>query len=162
SSGQCVCLPATTCPNGQNCGTALDGCGGVVLCGACTAPATCGGAGVPNQCGCTPAVACPAGQNCGTAPDGCGGTLDCGTCGAPQTCGGGGVPNRCGGSEGPCSPNGGGTLSCLGSRGPSCTDCAMSNGCLDPAQGGGTCEDTHGPAPSACQTPLLASAPVSE
>jgi hypothetical protein len=39
---QGTCTPATTCSGGQNCGTALDGCGGTVNCGSCTSPQTCG------------------------------------------------------------------------------------------------------------------------
>jgi hypothetical protein len=50
--GTC-CTPTTTCPNGDNCGTVPDGCGGTVGCGTCTPPDICGGGGVSNQCGCT-------------------------------------------------------------------------------------------------------------
>jgi hypothetical protein len=80
------CTPATTCPVGQNCGTAPDGCGGTIACGSCSAPQTCGGGGSANVCGCTPATTCPAGQNCGTAPNGCGGTIACGSCAGGTTC----------------------------------------------------------------------------
>ena len=92
------CMPKTTCPAGDDCGTVPDGCGGVVSCGACAAPKTCGGGtpSNPNQCGCTPLTQCPAGQSCGSASDGCGGMLACGTCTAPLTCGGGGKPGVCG------------------------------------------------------------------
>ena len=152
---QCGCTPATTCPAGQNCGTAPDGCGGTIDCGTCAAPLTCGGGGVPNQCGCTPATTCPAGQNCGTAPDGCGGTIQCGTCTAPETCGGGGTPNQCGDpSTPPCDLS---TSACLASRDrptdpptTRCSQCGIDNGCLDPAQMGGKCEDTLGSASAAC------------
>ncbi len=42
----CAAFPAGTC------GPQADGCGGLTLnCGACTAPAICGGGGVPGQCG---------------------------------------------------------------------------------------------------------------
>jgi MYXO-CTERM domain-containing protein len=97
----CSCTPATTCPAGDDCGSVSDGCGGMITCGACTLPATCGGAGNPNQCGCTPATTCPAGDDCGVVPDLCGGVVSCGTCTAPATCGGGtpSDPNRCG-----CTP----------------------------------------------------------
>src|SRR5262249_10477853 len=54
NNGTCgACIPKTTCPAGQNCGTAPDGCGGLINCGTCTAPQTCGGGGTPNVCGCT-------------------------------------------------------------------------------------------------------------
>ncbi len=122
-----ACAPGTTCPAGQNCGTAPNGCGGTLSCGTCTAPQTCGGGGTPNQCGCTPITTCGAGQNCGTIPNGCGGTVNCGTCTAPNTCGGGGAPNQCGctpvttcpaGTNCGTIPNGcGGTVTC----GPACT-----------------------------------------
>jgi hypothetical protein len=36
---------------GANCGTLADGCGGLLNCGACTAPDTCGGGGLANVCG---------------------------------------------------------------------------------------------------------------
>jgi MYXO-CTERM domain-containing protein len=89
---QVVCMPATACNAGSDCGTAPDGCGGTIMCGGgCTAPEVCGGGGTPNKCGCTPATSCPTGDNCGTAPDGCGGMVMCGTCPAGQTCSG----NQC-------------------------------------------------------------------
>ncbi len=80
----CVVLP--TCPGGQNCGTAPNGCGGTMGCGNCTAPQTCGGGGTANHCGCTPISACGVGQTCGTIPDSCGGLLSCGICASNQTC----------------------------------------------------------------------------
>jgi uncharacterized protein DUF1566 len=43
--GVCGCTPATSCPAGQNCGTAPDGCGGNIACGTCTNPETCGSDG---------------------------------------------------------------------------------------------------------------------
>ena len=81
-----VCVPLTACPAGDVCGQRADGCGGVLTCGTCTAPATCGGTGVSNQCGCAAATSCPAGDVCGSAPDGCGGMVTCGTCPAGETC----------------------------------------------------------------------------
>lgn len=112
SDGGVPCTPLKTCPSGQNCGQAGDGCGGLITCGACTTPAFCGGGG-PSICGgndglnpdgsvpCTPLTTCPAGQNCGQAADGCGGLITCGTgtCTSPAYCGGGG-PNICGGNNG--------------------------------------------------------------
>src|SRR5690242_14975122 len=52
--GTC-CLPTTCEKAGANCGTIPDGtCAGFTLdCGACTAPATCGGGGTTNVCGTT-------------------------------------------------------------------------------------------------------------
>ncbi len=47
-----TCVPITTCPAPDNCGTLPDGCGGTVSCGAaCAAPQTCGGGGTANVCG---------------------------------------------------------------------------------------------------------------
>jgi len=95
---------ATTCAAlGIKCGPAGDGCGGLLDCGKCVAPDTCGGGGKPGECGhsdafvCSPATCASLGIKCGPAGDGCGGLLDCGTCVAPATCGGGGVPGVCGG-----------------------------------------------------------------
>ncbi len=110
-AGACV---KQTCA-GQNigCGPAGDGCGGLLDCGTCTAPLTCGGGGVPGQCGvidagsCLPRT-CPQ-QNiaCGPAGDGCGSLISggCGSCPTGQTCGGGGVPGHCGAPDGgTCTP----------------------------------------------------------
>lgn len=92
-----------TCASlGATCGPIGDGCGGVIDCGTCTAPETCGGGGVHFTCGgggpgsCTPRSCAAAGAECGVVGDGCGGvTADCGSCPTGQTCGGGGVPNVC-------------------------------------------------------------------
>jgi hypothetical protein len=108
--GGVPCTPATTCPTGQDCGQAADGCGALINCGSCNSPQFCGGGG-PSVCGgtdsigpdggkiCTPLTSCPAGQNCGQAADGCGGLISCGTCTSPEYCGGGG-PSVCGGNNG--------------------------------------------------------------
>ncbi len=99
------CVP-TTCPAlGAGCGTAGDGCGGILDCGSCGAPAFCGGGGF-SACGghgpsgspsaCAPATCQTLGYDCGPAGDGCGNLLQCGTCGGPDVCGGGGAPGVCG------------------------------------------------------------------
>jgi len=108
-----TCTPRTCQQQNANCGQTGDGCGGIIACGACTAPQTCGGGGVPSQCGggggsCTPTTCAAQNANCGPISDGCNGVLQCGTCTAPQTCGGGGTPSRCGGGTtsdaGTCAP----------------------------------------------------------
>ena len=83
---------------GAQCGFVADGCGGVLDCGSCTSPSTCGGGGLANQCGsvCVPTSCGKVGANCGVIADGCGGTLTCGSCQSPAACGGGGVANVCG------------------------------------------------------------------
>ena len=88
---------------GFNCGPAGDGCGGLLNCGTCTLPQTCGGAGQPGVCGggCAVRTCAAQGFNCGPAGDGCGGQLNCGTCPTGQVCGGGG-PGICGGAS--CTP----------------------------------------------------------
>jgi hypothetical protein len=103
--GQCgafdmsyVCTPRTCAQQGIECGPAGDGCGGLLQCGTCTPPLTCGGGGVPGTCGgptCTPRTCEQAGANCGMIGDGCGSTVDCGPCPEGQVCGAGG-PNLCG------------------------------------------------------------------
>lgn len=93
----CTPLKCPTAPG--TCGQMADGCGGVLSCGTCTKPQTCGGGGTANVCGgtgCTPRTCTQANANCGPVADGCGLILDCGTCTAPQTCGGAGVPSQCG------------------------------------------------------------------
>lgn len=86
---------------GVECGPVGDGCGGLIDCGTCTAPDTCGGAGVPGQCGqppaCVPKTCAELGYECGMAVDNCGNAIDCGslTCPEGEVCGGDGA-NRCG------------------------------------------------------------------
>jgi hypothetical protein len=95
-----TCTPRTCAAAGASCGPVADGCGGLLMCGTCTPPETCGGGGTPYKCGapsCTPATCASLGYNCGLAADGCGGLLNCGSCTSPQTCGGGTKPNICGG-----------------------------------------------------------------
>ena len=89
------CSPKSCLQVGAACGSIDDGCGGTVDCGSCTAPDTCGGAGVENQCGCTVKSCAQLGVNCGEVDTGCG-AVDCGECSAPETCGGGGFDNQCG------------------------------------------------------------------
>jgi hypothetical protein len=138
-----TCVPATTCPAGDNCGTVSNGCGGTITCGTCTAPETCGGGtpSNPNVCGsggaCVPATSCPAGLNCGNYFDGCTGIINCGTCTAPQTCGGGSPsnPNICGGGS-TCVP---------------ATACAAGDDCGVAANGcGGTISCGTCTAPQTC------------
>ena len=45
------CTPVGCSAQGLNCGPAGDGCGGVLDCGSCAAPATCGGGGQSGVCG---------------------------------------------------------------------------------------------------------------
>jgi hypothetical protein len=105
-----TCVKPSCSDLNANCGTVSDTkCGGIIECGTCTSPQSCGGGGVPNQCGdkvveggisgdgCTP-VSCEM-QNigCGAASDRCGQTIQCGTCSAPQICGGNPAkPQTCG------------------------------------------------------------------
>jgi hypothetical protein len=102
-TGTGVCVPKTCTQLGYTCGPASNGCGGLLDCGKCAAPATCGGGGTPGVCGgnsgCVPKTCVQQKIKCGPAGDGCGGLLQCGTCTAPQTCGGAGTPGMCGGSN---------------------------------------------------------------
>ncbi len=126
-----ACMPLTMCPAPDNCGTISDGCGGMLNCGTCTSPQTCGGGGTPNVCGCTPLTMCPAPDNCGMISDGCGGKISCGTSTSPNTCGGGGTPNVCGCTPLTMCPSGddcgtlsdgcGGTIACGTADGGGCT-----------------------------------------
>src|SRR5207302_1736896 len=106
--GTGTCTPTTCTAQGKNCGSIADGCGGMLSCGSCTSPQSCGGGGVANVCGCTPTTCAAQGKNCGSIGDGCGGTLNCGSCTSPATCGGGGTANVCGGgtTSGICGSTG--------------------------------------------------------
>src|SRR5262249_44336774 len=105
------------------CGPAPDGCGGLLQCGTCSAPETCGATafskcGLPPGIGpdggpissCTPVTCAALGQDCGPAADGCGGLLQCGTCAWPEVCGAGGF-SKCGLPPG-IGPDGGPIVSC--------------------------------------------------
>jgi len=101
------CTPKTCTELGVNCGPVANGCGGLVECGTCTAPLSCGGGGKPNVCGtsCKGLTCADLKAECGKQGDGCGLIVDCGSCTAPATCGGGG-PSKCGtlgGDAGPCT-----------------------------------------------------------
>lgn len=94
------CEPFTCEQLELECGPAADGCNGIIQCGDCEAPETCGGGGIPGVCGngqCIPKSCEQLGKNCGMVSDGCGELQDCGDCTGNQTCGGGGVANVCGG-----------------------------------------------------------------
>ncbi len=95
--GQPTCTPLTCAnagPGGTalNCGLQANGCGGLMNCGSCVAPETCGGGGIPGVCGgttCMAATCTSLGLQCGSAGDGCGNTLNCPPCEAGTACVGG-------------------------------------------------------------------------
>ncbi len=161
------CTKTTCAAQGIKCGPAGDGCGGVLQCGPCTPPETCGGGGVPGQCGgtpCTPITCLSQGIQCGPAGDGCGDLIQCGVCPNGETCGGGGVPGVCGkpacdtstcalqGLQ--CGPTGdgcGGLLECgFCAAGQTCGGCGVTGQCVWPcgADGGTT---TNTCVPLTCQ-----------
>jgi hypothetical protein len=149
ADGGSACVPKTCAQLGATCGTQGDGCGGTVSCGACTAPAYCGGAGA-NHCGqggadggsaCVPKTCAQLGATCGAQGDGCGGTLSCGTCTAPAYCGGNGA-NTCGlgGSDGgsTCAPKTCAQLgAACGAQGDGCGGMLSCGTCTAPAYCGG-------------------------
>ena len=62
-----------TCASANaTCGPIGDGCGGILNCGSCTLPETCGGGGVASQCGgsmgCFPRDCTTIGANCTIYP----------------------------------------------------------------------------------------------
>ena len=146
STPVCTALTCASYPTGT-CGAQSDGCGGLTPdCGQCTAPATCGGGGVPSQCGepgssagCTPSTCQEQDIVCGPAGNGCGGLIaSCGTCPSGQTCSGG----QCyGGDAGPptCTPTtcAAQAIEC-GIAGDGCGDILMCPSCPS----GTTCSST--------------------
>ena len=151
-----VCTPKTCNEVGANCGSALDGCGGIVSCGVganggCAAGTNCGGGGKANVCGtgsCVPQSCDQLGATCGFVSDGCGTILNCGGCPANQTCGGANIQNRCG-----CIPND--TAACAGKNcGDVVDNCGISvscGGCSAPATcGGNGAANTCGCKPTTC------------
>jgi len=98
-----TCTPMTCAAQHIECGPADDGCGNLIECGPCTAPAQCGAGNHFGQCSnpdggyCIPKTCKEQSTECGPIGDGCGHLLNCGKCDPPQTCGGGGHPGNCGG-----------------------------------------------------------------
>ncbi len=111
------CTKRTCAEAGADCGPVADGCGGLIECGTCTAPASCGGGGIASKCGgttgCVPKTCTDLGAKCGPQGDGCGKAIDCGTCPTGETCGGAGILNTCG------KPGGGDGGTCTAKT---CTD----------------------------------------
>ncbi len=116
AEGGPACSPKTCAELHYNCGPAANGCGGILQCGTCPAPQSCGWAGY-DKCGegqanawpdggmgppCTPQDCATLGIDCGPAGDGCGGQLQCGGCSGLDICGGGAKPGVCG-SLTPCT-----------------------------------------------------------
>jgi len=48
--GSATCTPRTCAEANAGCGPVADGCGGLIQCGSCSAPQTCGGGGHPSVC----------------------------------------------------------------------------------------------------------------
>ena len=102
SGGGPDCIARTCADLRAECNTFDDGCGGMLDCGTCVPPATCGGADGAFRCGTDPCKSRTCedlGASCGMISDGCGGTVNCGGCVPPATCGGGGISKTCG-----CTP----------------------------------------------------------
>jgi hypothetical protein len=113
-----VCVKKTCEEAGVSCGPAADGCGGLLACGTCVSPETCGGGGVAGKCGkpsCSPRTCAQMGVTCGLSGDGCGNTIDCGTC--PQPDGGTCTPQPCGSRCGKQGDGCGNVIDC-----PACPD----------------------------------------
>jgi len=155
-----ACAGAQTCAAaGATCGPIGDGCGGVLHCGTCTLPQTCGGGGTPSVCGgdgCHPATCTSLGVSCGPAADGCGGLLDCGSCPGTLACGGGGVSGACGGTR-QCTPRACASGDC-GPIGDGCGGLLQCGTCAAPSLcGGGGVPSVCGGAPDggACENLCL-------
>jgi len=165
-AGNGSCNALTCAKLGYTCGQTGNGCGGMLDCGTCTAPETCGGGGTFSVCGglgpCTPKTCAGLGANCGPEGDGCGNLLQCGTCSSPDICGGGGQPSACGTNGaphpdggldgGPCVPKtcASQNVSC-GPAGDGCGNVLMCGACTTAGEtcGGGGVNGACG-APPAC------------
>jgi hypothetical protein len=150
------CAPKTCGELNASCGFVSDTCGGLLNCGTCSAPDTCGGGGTPNECGssCTLTTCAAAGATCGTIGNGCGGTLNCGTCTAPAVCGGGGTANVCGVPA--CTPRSCQSVGATcGNIGDGCGGTLNCGTCTGPAFCGGGGPNTCGTSacvPTGCGT----------
>ena len=134
-----TCFPTNCIAEGKNCGSIMDGCLGILECGNCNVPDTCGGGGTANVCGngmCTSTTCVAESAACGNLSDDCASVLDCGSCSAPAVCGGGGVANACGvptvvdaGLPGPdASTSGNCDTTCMGQSGAVCCETCGCNG----------------------------------
>ncbi len=88
-----------TCESaGATCGPVGDGCGGIINCGTCAAPQTCGGGGMPSRCGgtsgCTRAPARWRAPTAAPCPTGAAGSSSAAPARRDSTCGGGGTSQR--------------------------------------------------------------------
>ncbi|MHB8418325.1 MAG: IgGFc-binding protein [Myxococcales bacterium] len=173
SSGGSSGCGLMTCEKAHaTCGPIGDGCGGVLQCGSCTPPESCGGGGTPSACGghsgCVPRSCADAGATCGPVADGCGNLLQCGSCQAPESCGGAGVSNVCGLSGeadgGHLLPDGGcARLGCAeqkvscGPAGDGCGGALDCGGCDAGSCGGGGTPSVCGSLPNPCVAVTCAS-----
>jgi hypothetical protein len=135
-SNNTCCQPATSCAG--RCDNLADGCGGTLLCPQCPAGQAC-----TSQNVCCQLPTCPAGA-CGIISNSCGATQCPGSCPASQFCG---PDNACHDGSMACLAASSTTSTCLSAQGAgagACLNCAQVNGCLAPAQQGGTCEDVSG------------------
>jgi hypothetical protein len=83
------CHPSSCADLGAECGQIDDGCGGMLECGGCADPETCGGGGA-NLCGtgvCEPMTCADLGAECGEPSNGCDELLSCGSCSGLDSCG---------------------------------------------------------------------------
>jgi len=64
------CTPIACSDVSRNCGPLDDGCGHMLDCGSCTAPATCGGMGTAGVCGCRVKSCAEQGKDCGAISNG--------------------------------------------------------------------------------------------
>ena len=117
------CEPTTCDAQGWSCGQPPDGCGGLLACGSCTAPETCGGGGEGLEhayvCGqeqeCTPRSCTAADPLCEPLDDTCGGTLYCtNVCSGCEALAQGASPGDtcCAGVSGQLACDGSGRLAC--------------------------------------------------
>jgi len=158
TAGVCGCTPAPSCPQGQQCGTAPDGCGGTLDCGPCTGGTVC----TPVSCQnglcvhtaisgcCTQDSDCPASLNpcepatcdthtntCVTKP-----VADNTGCGSGQVCCGGSCVDtqsdaaNCGGCGTTCPAN---TPCASGGAGCCQTGQCLNGGCLTSTASCGSC-----------------------
>jgi hypothetical protein len=134
------CTPRTCAQASAQCGPAGDGCGNILMCGACATGQVCVGGACTT--GCTPKTCSGQGFTCGMQGDGCGNALDCGTCPSGQSCSAG----ACG--SGTCMPK-----TCA-QQGYACG--TFGDGCGNIINCG-TCptgEICGGTTPGQCETPL--------
>jgi YD repeat-containing protein len=142
--GDTCCSPTSSGCTGRSCGTASDGCGGVVGCGSCASGLSCTAAGTCIACGAANQPCCAGGTACQSNSLFCNAGT-CAACGAPgQTC--------CPAPSTPCASGvcNAGTCAACGAVGQACCPSPQAACGSGAACSGGSCVGCGNPGQPEC------------